>query len=300
VFVEFGLNAVPARPVRRLVKTVPLENITLGFPKKKLPLDRMVSWSDLSGLSRAEQAFAGTAVYEAEFDYNPADGRLELDLGDVESIAEIHVNSVKAAVLWCKPYSADITRWVSAGRNRLKIYVTNTWRNKVIYDLSLPEKDRETWMLYQRDYNPGPEDPFVPAGIVGPVRLGILAADSPAEFISPAERPAGRNVAVFRRAFAPARKVVSAIWHVTSLGVFEAFVNGRAAGNDFLKPGVTECGKARHVYTYDVTGLLAASGGTNILSATVSPGWWSDAITVSTRSVPSRGSSEEKSRSGVS
>ena len=279
VFVEFGVNAVPRRPEPAPVKTVPIENVTLQFPKKKIALDRMAPWSDLPGLSRAERAFAGEAVYEASFDYDPADGRLELDLGDVESVAEVHLNGCKVAVLWCKPYSADITRWARPGRNELKIFVVNTWRNKVIYDLSLPVQERETWMLYQPNYNPGPNDPFVPSGIVGPVKLTVLAADSAAEFITPAgQPPEGRNVAVFRREFAPRGKVLSAVWSVTALGVFEAFVNGRPVGEDFLKPGVTECGKARHVYSYDVTGLIDGEGGTNVLSATVSPGWWCDAI----------------------
>jgi hypothetical protein len=51
------------------------------------------------------------------------------------------------------------------------VLVTNTWRNRVIYDLGLPEKDRKTWILYRKGFNPSPSDPFVPAGILGPVEL---------------------------------------------------------------------------------------------------------------------------------
>ena len=39
----------------------------------------------------------------------------------------------------------------------------------------------------------------------------------------------------------------------------------------------SECGKCRHVYSYDVTDLLdRRAGATNVLSATVTPGWWCD------------------------
>ena len=53
----------------------------------------------------------------------------------------------------------------------MRIEVTNTWRNRVIYDLGQPEKDRKTWIIYKPDYNPKPTDPFVPSGIIGPVYL---------------------------------------------------------------------------------------------------------------------------------
>ena len=98
-----------------------------------------------------------------------------------------------------------------------------------------------------------------------------------AAFVSPRmEGPKGA-AAVFERRFANDGAIRRATWSVTAQGVFEAYVNGRRAGDDFLKPGITECGKCRHVYTYDVTGLLARGAGeTNTLSATVSPGWWCD------------------------
>ena len=98
-----------------------------------------------------------------------------------------------------------------------------------------------------------------------------------ASFISPQDSAGKANVAVFERRFSNTKAVRRATWSVTAQGVFEAYVNGCRAGNDFLKPGVTECGKCRHVYSYDVTALLKRRAGeTNVLSATVSPGWWCD------------------------
>ncbi|MBO7689393.1 MAG: alpha-L-rhamnosidase N-terminal domain-containing protein, partial [Clostridia bacterium] len=60
-------------------------------------------------------------------------------------------------------------------------------------------------------------------------------------------------MAVFERRFVNEKAVRRATWNVTGQGVFEAYANGRRVGDDFLKPGATECGKCRHVYSYDVT-----------------------------------------------
>ena len=111
----------------------------------------------------------------------------------------------------------------------------------------------------------------------GAVCLAALST-SAAVFVSPQEKsPANGAAAVFEKSFANRGTVRRATWDVTAQGVFEAFANGRRVGNDFLKPGVTECGKCRHVYSYDVTGLLdRRAGATNVLSATVTPGWWCD------------------------
>ena len=99
-----------------------------------------------------------------------------------------------------------------------------------------------------------------------------------AAFVSPQEKsPADGAAAVFERGFVNGGAVRRATWAVTAQGVFEAFANGRRVGDDFLKPGVTECGKCRHVYSYDVTDALDRRvGATNVLSATVTPGWWCD------------------------
>ena len=70
-----------------------------------------------------------------------------------------------------EPYSCGLNGFARKGRNRLRIEVTNTWRNRVIYDLGQPEKDRKTWIIYQTGYNPSPADSFVPSGILGPVCL---------------------------------------------------------------------------------------------------------------------------------
>ena len=184
VFVEFGGEGrAPARPCVQwtrgsasLPTSCELTGWTLSFPSgwgapEKIVLERPVSWTDIPNFTREAKAFAGTVAYETEFDCPNEFDPVELDLGRVESIAKVCVNDMPVRTLWCEPYRCRLNGLVRKGRNRLRIEVTNTWRNRVIYDLGQPEKDRKTWMVYQPGYNPGPTDPFAPSGILGPVLL---------------------------------------------------------------------------------------------------------------------------------
>ena len=184
VFVEFGIEGKKCltgftglngldNPVGTKKE---LTGWTLSFPPGwgapgKVALERPVSWTEIPGFSREARAFSGTAVYESSFECSAEDSHLELDLGRVESIAKIFINGKEVRTLWCEPYRCRLDGFLRSGRNSLRIEVTNTWRNRVIYDLGQPEKDRKTWILYQPKYNPGPKDAFSPSGIVGPVRI---------------------------------------------------------------------------------------------------------------------------------
>ena len=75
------------------------------------------------------------------------------------------------------------------------------------------------------------------------------------------------------------RKVVSAKWMATGLGVFELYVNGRPVGREVLKPGFTHYAKTKYSYTYDITDVVCKSAGAaNQFAAQVTPGWWADKI----------------------
>lgn len=75
------------------------------------------------------------------------------------------------------------------------------------------------------------------------------------------------------------KKVVSAKWMTTGLGVYELYVNGKIVGEEILKPGFTHYAKTKRSFTYDVTEALnKTAGAKNIFSAQVTPGWWADKI----------------------
>ena len=75
------------------------------------------------------------------------------------------------------------------------------------------------------------------------------------------------------------RKVDSAKWMTTGLGVYDIYVNGELVGEEVLKPGFTHYAKTKRSFTYDVTALLNPDAGAeNTFSAAVTPGWWADKI----------------------
>ena len=83
----------------------------------------------------------------------------------------------------------------------------------------------------------------------------------------------------FVRKLENASSVKKATWMTAGLGVYELYVNGKAVGEDFLKPGFTHNEKTKYSFTYDVTDLIKnGAGESNFFAAEVSAGWWRDKI----------------------
>jgi hypothetical protein len=105
-----------------------------------LALDRLMDLRDLP--EEGMRHFSGTAVYRTSLkvpDDRKVDGdRFVLDLGRVETIAEVKVNGQPLGVIWCPPYEADITGALRAGENDLEIAVTNLWWNRLVGDAKYP------------------------------------------------------------------------------------------------------------------------------------------------------------------
>ena len=75
------------------------------------------------------------------------------------------------------------------------------------------------------------------------------------------------------------KKVVSAKWMTSGLGVYELYVNGKLVGDEILKPGFTHYAKTKRSFTYDVTSLFSKKkGAENVFAVQVTPGWWADKI----------------------
>ena len=80
------------------------------------------------------------------------------------------------------------------------------------------------------------------------------------------------------------KKVASAVWMTSGLGVYDIYVNGKLVGEEVLKPGFTHYAKTKFSFTYDVTDAFnIKSGAVNQLSAQVTPGWWADKIITTSR-----------------
>ena len=149
---------------------IPVRDWTLSFPAgwgapSSLKLSTLVSWTDLP-IGEEGRHFSGTAKYTATFD-GKAGAPLILDLGEVETVAEVFVNRSKVRTLWSPPYRCAIGAFVKDGVNELRVDVTTTWFNRLAYDAGRPENNRKTWTIS------GPENgtPPKPAGLLGPVSL---------------------------------------------------------------------------------------------------------------------------------
>ena len=153
-----------------LAASIPLRDWTLSFPAgwgapASLKLDELASWTDLP-IGEEGRHFSGTATYTTMFN-GKAGVPLTLDLGEVETVAEVFVNGRKARTLWAPPYRCEIGDLVKDGVNELRVDVTTTWFNRLAYDARLPEKDRKTWTIA----GPKKGTPPKPAGLLGPVKL---------------------------------------------------------------------------------------------------------------------------------
>lgn len=135
---------------------------------------------------------------------------VRLDLGQVADLATVRLNGKPLGVLWRAPFHVDLGNAVRLGENLLEIDVTNTWHNRLVGDEQEPS-DLEwgtartfqkiqvgrplvhfpSW-LFDKSARPSggrstfvtwnyftKEEPLLPAGLLGPVRLSCFAEPSP-------------------------------------------------------------------------------------------------------------------------
>ncbi|KKO06179.1 hypothetical protein LCGC14_0065970 [marine sediment metagenome] len=75
----------------------------------------------------------------------------------------------------------------------------------------------------------------------------------------------------FRTEFKTEKTINSAKVQITSLGLYELYLNGEKVGNDLFTPGYTSYNKRLQYQTYDVTHMLKAN---NAIGALVGDGWY--------------------------
>ena len=147
-----------------------LREWALSFPggwgaPGSLKIKGLKSWTELP-LGEEGRSFSGTASYRTSFEGREGED-VELDLGEVETAAEVFVNGKNVRKLWAPPYRCDIGMFVKDGQNELRIDVTSTWFNRLVYDEGLPVSERKTWTHAALPKG----TPYKPAGLLGPVML---------------------------------------------------------------------------------------------------------------------------------
>jgi hypothetical protein len=169
--------------------------------------------SPLKSLTDFEESgvkyFSGTSTYSYQLEIADNDirnaRRAWIDLGKVRNIAEIIINGKEVITLWKPPFCTDILSFLQAGKNLIRIKVTNTWNNRLIGDeqqpvdcewgplqyncnesagyrvlkipdwvfngTSRPSKERytfTTWKLVEKS------TPLVESGLIGPVSIKLV------------------------------------------------------------------------------------------------------------------------------
>jgi hypothetical protein len=93
--------------------------------------------------------------------------------GPVREAAEVFVNGQKAGVVWHPPYTIDVSSFMKAGRNQLRIVVGNTAINSLAGS-ALPDYRLLNDRYGERFVPQGMEDlQPVPSGLLGGVRLRV-------------------------------------------------------------------------------------------------------------------------------
>lgn len=105
-------------------------------------------------------------------------------------------------------------------------------------------------------------------------QMGLLAtADWKAQWITEvAPMDTSGACHMFRKEISLNKKIVAATAFITAHGMYEAYINGKRVGNDYLTPGWTAYQKRIQYQTYDVTALL--QNGKNAIGAVLGNGWW--------------------------
>ena len=145
---------------------------------ERMTFEQLTSWTEHP--QPAVRYFSGTATYRRSFDL-PADRLSEsrsvlLDLGRVESLAEVVVNGRNLGVLWKPPFVVDITSAARPGANTLEVRVTNAWLNRLLGDKQYPQGFPDAGPLQFKpqlaaDISNRLGNQPAPAGLLGPVRL---------------------------------------------------------------------------------------------------------------------------------
>ena len=168
-------------------------NLTFKGLNRTIHMATLHSWSE----EEPFKYYSGLVTYDKIVDL-PADlisGSLILDFGEgtpvvppdplptfnlraflegpVREAAEVYVNGQRAGVVWHPPYTIDLTSWLRAGKNQLRIVVGNTAINSLAGS-ALPDyrllNDR-----YGERFRPQGMDNLepLPSGILGGLRLRV-------------------------------------------------------------------------------------------------------------------------------
>ena len=142
----------------------------VGAPQSAtFPILKSLTESDDPGV----KYFSGTASYSTTVNLSAKQLKglkgVDIDLGDVQNMADVFVNGQHVGFIWKAPFRLDgVLSALKAGNNIIEIKVTNTWPNRLIGDAQ-PDVEKKYTYTSGNFYNA--QAPLRPAGLLGPVKL---------------------------------------------------------------------------------------------------------------------------------
>lgn len=106
--------------------------------------------------------FMGDIIYKTTLKLSGSDLPKYINLGKVADICELKVNGVDCGTQWYGPKVYDITGLLHEGENTIEVKVTTRMGN---YMQSLTDNTASQRFIFRRD------QPYVPAGLIGPVTV---------------------------------------------------------------------------------------------------------------------------------
>jgi hypothetical protein len=110
-------------------------------------------WSEIDGL----KAYSGGAWYRKTINVDARDlkNKLEIDLSDLVSSAELFINGKSAGIRLSPPWTFDITQLARQGENQIEVLIYNTLANNYT---SIPTRYRGS----------------IKSGLIGPVIISVV------------------------------------------------------------------------------------------------------------------------------
>jgi len=165
--------------------------VAFGLGTNPVMMDQLHSWTD----DETTRYFSGTATYEKNVtvpeSFLRSRPNVRLDFGEgkplpeqnlragmqawldapVSEAAVVYVNDQKAGSVWCPLYAVDVTPFLRAGNNQIKILVANSALNYMA-GRRLPDY-RLLNLRYGERFQAQDMDKVqaLPAGLLGPIRL---------------------------------------------------------------------------------------------------------------------------------
>lgn len=178
---QIDVESLP-EPLRLSSKGWSLEFMPGRDTPKSIELNDLGYWTDSETLSVVH--YSGTAGYCKTFEFpedrlSQKDLRFELNLGAVDPMARVWLNGVDLGLLWKPPFVVDVTDQLRAGKNELKVDVTNLWSNRLVGEMKYPggfpgqakNEFTPTW-LSKRKLKKGRG--IQPSGLAGPVEMKAI------------------------------------------------------------------------------------------------------------------------------